>query len=259
MLLHGVATSRLIWRRVIGAARAARRRVIAVDVPGFGESAPAGPGFELDAVADRLVGGLGLERFDLVGHSLGGAVAVAAAARHPDARAPARARRRPPASRRARRASRPRSAPRAERAVHARRGARLPGSPARRARRAMFGTTVADAGRLHPDDARLLLDASDGARRVARRRPPGARGRPARRPRGRADAGRPDLGRADRVVPYAGLDALRRLRPDAPSRRSRHRAHPAGRAIRPRSSRALERILAALRPTRRLRYGRTGR
>ena len=31
----------------------------------------------------------------------------------------------------------------------------------------MFGTTVADAARLHPADARLLLDASGGARRVA--------------------------------------------------------------------------------------------
>ena len=54
VLLHGVATSRMIWCRVVGPL-AERRRVIAVDVPGFGESAPVGPGFELPDVADRLV------------------------------------------------------------------------------------------------------------------------------------------------------------------------------------------------------------
>jgi pimeloyl-ACP methyl ester carboxylesterase len=79
----------------------------------------------------------------------------------------------------------------------------------------MFGTTVADAGRLHPADARLLLDASGGARRVSS----GVR-------RALEADLRDDLaaapmpvgfiwGTADRVVPYSGLEALRRLRPDA--------------------------------------------
>ena len=82
VLLHGVATSRLIWRHVTAPLSGARR-VIAVDVPGFGESSPAGAGFELSGVADALARQLELERFDLLGHSLGGALAVALAARHP--------------------------------------------------------------------------------------------------------------------------------------------------------------------------------
>ena len=213
VLLHGVATSRLIWRRVIEPL-ARRRRVIAVDVPGFGQSAPVGPGFDLERVADRLAEGVGVERFDLVGHSLGGAVAVATAARHPEAVrrlvlvAPAGL---------APRATRVAAAlgVAAERAVYARRALGYQLVARSRGRRAMFGTTVADAGRLHPADARLLLDASGGARRVSS----GVR-------RALEADLRDDLaaapmpvgfiwGTADRVVPYSGLEALRRLRPDA--------------------------------------------
>ena len=213
VLLHGVATSRLVWRRVIGPL-ARRRRVIAVDVPGFGQSAPAGPGFELRDVADRLIAGLGTERFDLVGHSLGGAVAVATAAAHPQAVrslvlvAPAGL---------APRATRVAAAlgAAAEQAVYARRALGYQLVARSRGRKAMFGTTVADAGRLHPDDARLLLDASGGARRIA------AGVRRALEADLRDDLVSAPLpvgliwGTADRVVPYAGLAALRRLRPDA--------------------------------------------
>jgi len=213
VLLHGVATSRLIWSRV-AEPLARGRRVVAVDLPGFGESAPAGPGFELERVADLLVERLGMHRFDLVGHSLGGAVAVSVAARHPDAVgrlvlvAPAGL------APRATRAAAALGAA-AERAVFARRmlGYGLAGR--RRGRQAMFGATVADAARLHPGDARLLLDASGGARRVAS----GVRRAleanlcddfaAARVPTGVI------WGTADRVVPYSGLEALRRLRPDA--------------------------------------------
>jgi pimeloyl-ACP methyl ester carboxylesterase len=213
VLLHGVATSRLVWRRVIEPL-ARGRRVIAVDVPGFGESEPAGPGFDLDAVADRLVAGIEPGSFDLVGHSLGGAVAVAAAARHPD-----RVRRLvlvAPAGLEPR-ATRVAAAlgAAAERAVHARRtfGYQLVGRS--RGRQAMFGATVADAGRMHPEDARLLLDASNGARRVA------AGVQRALEADLRADFAAAPMpigviwGAADRVVPYSGLQALRRLRPDA--------------------------------------------
>jgi pimeloyl-ACP methyl ester carboxylesterase len=58
-------------------------RLVAVDVPGFGASPPVGEGFELDAVADALAGGIGDARFDLVGHSLGGALSIVLAHRQP--------------------------------------------------------------------------------------------------------------------------------------------------------------------------------
>jgi 3-oxoadipate enol-lactonase len=86
VLLHGLGTTGLIWD---GAASvlAADRRVITPDLPGFGASAPAGPGFALDAVALRLARGLAAQGvrapFDLVGHSLGGAVALTLAALRP--------------------------------------------------------------------------------------------------------------------------------------------------------------------------------
>jgi pimeloyl-ACP methyl ester carboxylesterase len=212
VLLHGVAASRLVWRRVIGPL-ARGRRVIAVDVPGFGESEPAGPGFDLDRVADRLIGGLQLDRFDLVGHSLGGAVAVATAARHRDAVrrlvlvAPAGL---------APRATRVAAAlgAAAERSVYARRAIGYQLAARSRGRQAMFGATVADAAGLHPADARLLLDASAGGRRVA------AGVRRALEADLRDDLAAAPMpvgliwGAVDRIVPYGGLEAVRRLRPD---------------------------------------------
>jgi len=213
VLVHGVATSRLIWRHVTGPLAAGGRRVVTVDVPGFGESDPAGPGFELEDVADALVDGLAIERFDLVGHSLGGAVAVAAAARHADRVnrlilvSPAGLAPRAQGLAAALGAA-------AELAVHARRALGHPWVEHAAARRAMFGTTVADAGRLDPDDARMLLEASDGARRI------GDGVRQALEADLRDDLAAAPMpvgliwGCADRVVPFGGLDALRELRPD---------------------------------------------
>jgi pimeloyl-ACP methyl ester carboxylesterase len=88
VLVHGLATTRAIWRHVVP--RLARsRRVVAVDVPGFGGSPPAGAGFDLDAVARALERGLPPDlaggRYDLVGHSMGAAVALALARRRPHA------------------------------------------------------------------------------------------------------------------------------------------------------------------------------
>ena len=86
VLLHGVGASRGVWRRAMPRL-ARRRRVLAPDLPGFGGSDPAGAGFDLDAVADALAAGLAdraAAPFDLVGNSLGGAVAVVLAARRPD-------------------------------------------------------------------------------------------------------------------------------------------------------------------------------
>jgi pimeloyl-ACP methyl ester carboxylesterase len=88
VLVHGLATTGDVWRRV--APRLSRSRQVATpDVPGFGASPPAGRGFDLAAVADRLRDGLARagmpEPYDLVGHSMGAAIAIVLADRHPDA------------------------------------------------------------------------------------------------------------------------------------------------------------------------------
>lgn len=62
------------------------RRALAVDLPGHGRS-PHGSSFAIDDVAADVMASLaarGLERFVLVGHSWGGAVAVAIAGRQPE-------------------------------------------------------------------------------------------------------------------------------------------------------------------------------
>jgi pimeloyl-ACP methyl ester carboxylesterase len=86
LLLHGFGASGRIWRGVM-AALADARACYAPDLPGFGESParPAAP--TLDALADELLAfadTLGLARFDLVGHSLGAAVAATVAGRSPE-------------------------------------------------------------------------------------------------------------------------------------------------------------------------------
>ena len=86
VLIHGLATTRWIWE-LVTPALARRRRVITLDVPGFGESPPVDDGFSLEDVADRIARGLAARRirgpYDLVGHSLGGAVATVLAATRP--------------------------------------------------------------------------------------------------------------------------------------------------------------------------------
>lgn len=86
VLLHGIATDRHIWD-LVTPLLAADRRVVAVDLPGFGGSPPAGEEFELDQVAAQIAEGLAEHGiggpFDLVGHSLGGGVALTLAAQVP--------------------------------------------------------------------------------------------------------------------------------------------------------------------------------
>ncbi|HEX5757917.1 MAG TPA: alpha/beta fold hydrolase [Thermoanaerobaculia bacterium] len=87
-LLHGFAESTYTWRKVLPGL-AATHRVVALDLYGFGYTRrPQDPArYRRDgqvalllAVMDRL----GFERAHLVGHSYGGAICLALAARHPE-------------------------------------------------------------------------------------------------------------------------------------------------------------------------------
>lgn len=85
-LLHGLQDEADTWRHVF-AALAARYRVIAPDLPGFGRSdkRPRGYGVPLYAgCVMALAAELGLSRFGLIGNSLGAIIADAIAAQHPD-------------------------------------------------------------------------------------------------------------------------------------------------------------------------------
>jgi pimeloyl-ACP methyl ester carboxylesterase len=89
VLLHGVGSSRHAWGPVVPAL-AARFTVIAVDLPGFGDSRPLPAHIEptpaaLAAAVARLLDDLGLTSFHLAGNSLGGWVALELAAVRPAA------------------------------------------------------------------------------------------------------------------------------------------------------------------------------
>lgn len=83
VLVHGLLDSSEGWDDL---ARSTRRPVIAIDLPGFGDSSqPKSPNVE--SYADdvmKTVDSLGLKSYTLVGHSLGGAVAAAMAEKDKD-------------------------------------------------------------------------------------------------------------------------------------------------------------------------------
>lgn len=87
VLLHGLRSYAHTWAE-LAAALAGSYHVIAPDFRGRGGSAwdPAQDYYQDTYVADleALVAQLGLDRFALIGHSLGGAVGYAYAARHPE-------------------------------------------------------------------------------------------------------------------------------------------------------------------------------
>ncbi|MEA2198081.1 MAG: hypothetical protein QOJ25_2132 [Solirubrobacteraceae bacterium] len=78
VLLHPLGADRHVWDPVLDAL-APVRTVIAVDLPGFGDSAPLTETPTPDALAralDRFLLGVGLERPHVAGNSLGGWVAL---------------------------------------------------------------------------------------------------------------------------------------------------------------------------------------
>lgn len=85
VLLHGIGHRRQAWDPVVGAL-AEDHEVIAVDLPGFGESPPLPPGlsYDMPTTMDNfrtVFADLGLDRPHVVGNSLGGAIAVELGAR----------------------------------------------------------------------------------------------------------------------------------------------------------------------------------
>ena len=216
VLVHGIATDRSIWDLVVGEL-ARGRRVITLDVPGFGDSEPAGEEFDLREVAGQIVAGLADEGisgpFDLVGHSLGGGISIVLAATHPQLVrrlvlvAPAGLRPFPAAVSNLLAAS-------ADAVLAARRGA-APLADTWWGRRLLLALTAADAADLPPTLARQMIEASAAAKRTA----------PALATITSADL-RFTLahtqmplgviwGEADRTVPIRALDDLLQARPDA--------------------------------------------
>jgi pimeloyl-ACP methyl ester carboxylesterase len=215
VLLHGVGASRAVWR-LVTPALADEHLVIAPDLPGFGESPPVADGFDLEstaaALADRLAERAG-EPFDLVGNSLGGAVAIAIAASRPDL------------VRRLVLAAPAGFAPRAwplraavgaltDPAVAVRRIVGAPAARSSTARRALLWGAVAEPHRLSADDARMMLEASRGSTRV------GAAVAAVLAADLRSELRRVQgpigviWGWRDRIVPIAQLRLIRAVRPD---------------------------------------------
>ncbi len=78
LLIHGMAGALDTWRSVIDPL-ARHATVLAVDLPGHGSSSPAGGDYSLGSLASFLrdvLTALGHERATLVGHSLGGGIAM---------------------------------------------------------------------------------------------------------------------------------------------------------------------------------------
>lgn len=84
VLVHGLRTSRTMWRAQVDALRAYDVPALAVDLPGHGER--RGERFTLDAAVGAVADGVDAVggRAVVVGLSLGGYVGIAHAVRHPD-------------------------------------------------------------------------------------------------------------------------------------------------------------------------------
>jgi len=87
LFVHGNGANHNQWRYQLEHVRKSRRAV-AFDLRGMGESDLARNGdYSVDAMTDdvqAVAGALGLRRFVIVGHSYGGAVVAAYAAKHPE-------------------------------------------------------------------------------------------------------------------------------------------------------------------------------
>jgi 3-oxoadipate enol-lactonase len=83
LLLHAGIADRRMWSEHLEPLAAAGHRVLAVDLPGFGEALPGpGPLAHWEDVLETM-DALGIAQASLVGNSFGGAVALRVAALHP--------------------------------------------------------------------------------------------------------------------------------------------------------------------------------
>ena len=86
LLVHGWGTDRTVMKRLYHDARSAHR-VVAVDLRGFGQSHAPEQAYAIEGYADDLaflVARVGLVRPVVIGHSMGGIIALDLAARHAD-------------------------------------------------------------------------------------------------------------------------------------------------------------------------------
>lgn len=85
VLVHGWATDRSLWRPLFAQLKASHR-AIAVDLRGFGESAAPEQPYTIEGYADDLafmMDKLDIPKAIVVGHSMGGMIALDFASRHP--------------------------------------------------------------------------------------------------------------------------------------------------------------------------------
>jgi pimeloyl-ACP methyl ester carboxylesterase len=87
ILIHGNPATHSVWGPIVGALRNVRR-TYGVDLPGFGASPRCGASEHgVGAMAEllmRVADANGIDTFDVIGHSFGGAIALTMAARYPE-------------------------------------------------------------------------------------------------------------------------------------------------------------------------------
>ncbi len=86
LLVHGIGNSWRFWLETLPQL-AERRRMLALDLPGFGESdLPDGPlsASSVASIIERFCDQLGIARLAVCGHSMGGMAALEMAAAHPE-------------------------------------------------------------------------------------------------------------------------------------------------------------------------------
>lgn len=87
LFVHGLGSNAAFWQKQLTGSRLDDLRLIAVDLPGWGDSdQPDGP-YTPSWYADHVVGlldALSIDKAHIVGHSMGGQTALTVALKHPD-------------------------------------------------------------------------------------------------------------------------------------------------------------------------------